>query len=256
MMEYSHRPVMSREVIGFLACRSGGVYVDGTLGGGGHGRDILEASAPHGLLIGIDRDEAAMSHAGRVFRGSEDRVTLIRADFGELRHELRERGIMEIDGMLLDLGVSSHHLDEATRGFSFRLDGPLDMRMDRRGNVTAADLVNTLELKELARIIRTYGEERFAVRIARAIVRARAVKPINTTGELAGLISGAIPRHFQGTRIDPATRTFQALRVAVNNELGALKKGLVDGIDLLKSKGRMVVISYHSLEDRIVKKVF
>lgn len=247
---------MSREVIRFLGCRSGGVYLDGTLGGGGHGRAILEASAPDGILIGMDRDKAAISHAGDVLSEYKARVVLIRADFGEAGDELRERGFMEIDGMLLDLGVSSHHLDEAERGFSFRFDGPLDMRMDRRAAMTAEHLVNSLEERELAHIIRSYGEERFAGRIARAIVRARGIKPVKTTGVLARIISEAIPRRYHGAKIDPATRTFQALRIAVNDELTALERGLAGGIDLLKSRARMVVISYHSLEDRIVKKVF
>ncbi|MFQ5479904.1 MAG: 16S rRNA (cytosine(1402)-N(4))-methyltransferase RsmH [Thermodesulfobacteriota bacterium] len=255
-MGYAHRPVMCREVIEYLCCRGGGIYLDGTLGGGGHGQAILEASGPDGLLIGLDRDEAAICHAGEELRGYKDRVILIRANFSEVGEELKGRGISEIDGMLLDLGVSSYHLDEAERGFSFRLDAPLDMRMDRRGAVTAKDLLNTLTAKELAAIIRDYGEERFAMRIARAIVRAREIRPLSTTGELSELIAEAIPRRFHGTRIHPATRTFQALRIAVNDELGALKKGLTDGIGSLKSGGRMVVISYHSLEDRIVKNFF
>jgi len=255
-MEYSHRSVMPREVIHYLQCRGGGIYVDGTLGGGGHSRVILEASAPDGVLIGIDGDEAAIERAGEVLRGYKDRVVRIRANFGEVGDVLRERGFMEIDGMLLDLGVSSHHLDEAARGFSFRTDAPLDMRMDRRGELTAADLVNTLDVKELAGIFRSYGEERFSMRIARAILRVREIKAIATTGELSEIISGAIPRRFHGTRIHPATRVFQALRIAVNNELESLKEGLAEGIDMLKSGGRMVVISYHSLEDRIVKKAF
>ncbi len=246
---------MPREVIYYLQCR-GGVYVDGTLGGGGHSLAILKASAPDGVLIGIDGDEAAIERAGEVLQSYKERVVLIRANFSEVGDVLRERGIMEIDGMLLDLGVSSHHLDEAARGFSFRGDAPLDMRMDRRGDVTAAILVNTLGVEELADIFRSYGEERFSRKIARAVVQARAIKPIATTGELSKLICTAIPARFHGTRIHPATRVFQALRIAVNNELESLEEGLAAGIDILKSGGRMVVISYHSLEDRIVKKAF
>jgi len=255
-MGYAHLPVMTREVIRYLDCRPGGVYLDGTLGGGGHGEAILKASKPDGVLIGVDRDEAAIEQAKRVLRDYKDRVMFIRADFGGIKEVLMGAGFSEIDGMLLDLGVSSHQLDEAGRGFSFRLDAPLDMRMDRRDKVTAHHIVNTLGVDELASIIRRYGEERFAMRIARAIVRARAIKPIETTGELSELISGAIPRRFHGTRIHPATRTFQAIRIAVNSELTALSKGLAEGMDLLKRGGRMVVISYHSLEDRIVKRVF
>ncbi len=247
---------MCREVIEFLGCGGGGVYVDCTLGGGGHGRAILEASGPEGVLIGFDRDGAAIRHASEVLGAYGERVVLIRADFAEVSGELHERGIEKVDGILMDLGVSSFHLDEAERGFSFRFNAPLDMRMDRRGDVTAAELINTLEVKELASVIKRYGEERFAMRIARAIKRAQKEKPVLTTGALAEIISAAIPQCFHGEKIHPATRTFQALRIAVNDELTALKKGLEGAMECLGSGGRMVVISYHSLEDRIVKKFF
>jgi len=255
-MGYAHLPVMMGEVIEYLECRKGGIYLDGTLGGGGHGEAILKASAPDGVLIGIDRDGAAIRQAETTLKAYGKRAVLIRADFGDIKEVLVGTGYTEVDGILLDLGVSSYQLDEGARGFSFRSDAPLDMRMDRRSSITAYDIVNNLGLDELAGIIRRYGEERFSMRIAKAIIRAREVKPIKTTGELAGLISGAIPRRFHGTRIDPATRTFQAIRIAVNNELEALRRGLAEGMDVLGSGGRMVVISYHSLEDRIVKKAF
>jgi len=255
-MGYAHLPVMMGEVIEYLECRKGGIYLDGTLGGCGHGEAILKASAPDGVLIGIDRDGAAIRQAETTLKAYGKRAVLIRADFGDIKEVLVGTGYTEVDGILLDLGVSSYQLDEGARGFSFRSDAPLDMRMDRRSSITAYDIVNNLGLDELAGIIRRYGEERFSMRIAKAIIRAREVKPIKTTGELAGLISGAIPRRFHGTRIDPATRTFQAIRIAVNNELEALRRGLAEGMDVLGSGGRMVVISYHSLEDRIVKKAF
>jgi len=255
-MGYAHLPVMMGEAIEYLDCRAGGIYLDGTLGGGGHGEAILKASAPDGVLIGIDRDKAAIRQAERVLKIYENRVVLIRGDFGDIKEVIAQAGYTKVDGILLDLGVSSYQLDEAERGFSFRSDAPLDMRMDRRSSITAYDIVNNLAEEELAGIIKSYGEERFSMRIAKAIIRAREIKPIKTTGELAGLISGAIPRRFHGTRIDPATRTFQAIRIAVNSELDALRKGLAEGMDALGSGGRMVVISYHSLEDRIVKKAF
>jgi len=251
-----HLPVMVGEVIKYLDCRAGGIYLDGTLGGGGHGEAILKASAPDGVLIGIDRDKAAIEQAGKTLKEYKERVVFVRADFGDIKEVLKGAGITGVDGILLDLGVSSHQLDEADRGFSFSRDAHLDMRMDRRGGLTAHDLVNTLGATELAGIIRRYGEERFSMRIARNIVRARGIKPVETTGELRAIISEAIPTRFHGTRIDPATRTFQAIRIAVNKELDALRRGLAEGMDSLVSGGRMVVISYHSLEDRIVKRFF
>ncbi len=247
---------MVREVIKYLECRRGGVYVDGTLGGGGHAGAILEASGPDGVLIGIDRDGAAISEARRALSRYRDRVFTVRADFSGIKDAVREAGYSKVDGLLLDLGVSSHQLDEASRGFSFRLDAPLDMRMDRRGKVSARDIVNNMEAGELAEIIRRFGEERFSMRIARAIVRAREQGPIETTGQLAGIIFGAVPKRYHSARLHPATRTFQALRIFVNSELDALEKGLQGGLEILGSGGRMVVISYHSLEDRIVKKTF
>lgn len=255
-MGYEHRPVMVREVVHYLGCRPGGIYVDGTVGGGGHGAAILEATGPDGVLIGIDRDEAAISEAREALSGFGARVVLMRGNFDEIDRVVQEAGYSAVDGLLLDLGVSSHQLDEAARGFSFSRSGPLDMRMDRRGGLSAREVVNTMDAEELADIIRRFGEERFAMRIARAIVREREKEPIETTKRLADIVEAAMPRRSHGERIHPATRTFQGLRIYVNRELNALEKGLSRGREILEKKGRMVVISYHSLEDRIVKRAF
>ncbi len=240
----------------YLAPRPGGIYVDGTLGGGGHGRLILEASAPDGVLIGFDRDPAARAAAGAYLAPFGERVRLVGRNFAEMAEALAEMGVTAIDGFLLDLGVSSHQLDTASRGFSFQADAPLDMRMDTEAEVTAADLVNELTEDELARIIWKYGEERWAKRIASFIVKARQAGAIERTSQLVDIIKGAIPKARWEERIHPATRTFQALRIAVNDELGSLERGLAAGIELLAPGGRGVVISFHSLEDRIVKNTF
>jgi 16S rRNA (cytosine1402-N4)-methyltransferase len=254
--DFRHLPVLPREVLEYLAPGPGRTYLDGTLGGGGHAGLVLEASAPDGLLVGFDRDPAAMAAAsanlarfGARFRGVND-------NFSSLEHHLGLLGIPAIDGFLLDLGVSSHQLDRGERGFSFQQDAPLDMRMDPGRGETAADLVNSLPHGELARIIREFGEERWAGRIATFICRERETGPIATTGRLAALVKAAIPRGAWEERIDPATRTFQALRIAVNDELGSLEAGLDQALRLLKPGGRGVVISFHSLEDRIVKHRF
>lgn len=250
---FKHLSVLPAEVIRFLAPRPGGIYVDGTVGGGGHSRTILEASAPDGIVIGFDRDEEALSAAAAQLSSYGERVRLVRRNFSAMGEALAEMGVQKVDGILLDLGVSSYQLDTGHRGFSFLQDAPLDMRMDRSGGETAADLVNELPEAELARIIREFGEERWAARIASHIVTARARNPIDTTLQLADIIKGAIPRAKWEERIHPATRTFQALRIAVNRELESLEKGLMDGFELLSRGGRMVVISFHSLEDRMVK---
>lgn len=247
---------MPDEVLEYLAPRPGGIYVDGTLGGAGHSLKILGASAPDGRLIGFDRDSSAIEAASSRLAAFGGRVTLLHRNFAEMEDALAGLGIGRIDGFLLDLGVSSHQFDMAERGFSFRQDAPLDMRMDPTAGQTAADLVNTLPEGELARIIRAYGEERWAGRIAARIAGAREKSPLLTTLELAEIVKGAIPRKFQEERIHPATRTFQALRIAVNAELESLEKGLAAGLRLLGSGGRAVVISFHSLEDRIVKSTF
>ncbi len=255
-MEFVHLPVMPAEVLRYLAPHPGSIYVDGTVGGAGHAAMLLEASAPDGLLIGFDQDPAALDTAAARRARFGKRVRLIRGNFAGMVSHLAALGITAIDGFLLDLGVSSHQLDTEERGFSFRADAPLDMRMDPDLADSAADLVNGLPEDELARIIREYGEERWAKRIAAFIVKARAEAPITTTLQLVDVIKGAIPRAKWEERIHPATRTFQALRIAVNDELGSLEQGLSAGLGLLKKGGRAVVISFHSLEDRIVKEGF
>ena len=246
---------MPREVLDLLQPRADGIYLDGTLGGGGHSRLLLEA-APEARLIGIDRDQAALTRAAEVLAPWRDRVSLHHQTFDRAAEVLAELKIDGLDGMLLDLGVSSHQLDTAERGFSFRFDAPLDMRMDGSAGQTAADLVNGLAEEELVKIFFQYGEERYSRRIVRAIVARRQDQPINRTGELAELIRKVVPAGRKPTRIDPATRVFQALRIAVNQELEQVEQGVARGIELLKPGGRLVVISFHSLEDRIVKQLF
>ena len=252
MSDAIHRPVMRAEAVRFLAPDRGGIYVDGTVGLGGHAAAIL-AAGPEARLIGIDRDPQALRYAAARLAQFGDRVRLVHGNYRDLAEILAGLGIEAIDGFLLDLGLSSLQLDAPERGFSFRADGPLDMRMDPTQKTSAADLVNAASVKELARILRDYGEERFAGRIARAIVAAR---PIETTRALAEIVRRAIPRRFHERRIDPATRTFQALRIAVNDELRNLQDGLAAGFAALRPGGVIVVISFHSLEDRIVKRFF
>lgn len=256
MAEFRHMPVLPAEVLRYMAPRPGGIYLDGTLGGGGHAAMVLEATAPDGILIGLDRDEQALAAARARLARFGERALLFHRNFAELDALLAELGIAGLDGFLLDLGVSSHQLDTGERGFSFQLDAPLDMRMDTASGTTAAELVNELPEGELARIIREYGEERWAKRIAVFIVRARAEAPIETTLQLVDLIKGAIPRGAWEERLHPATRTFQALRIAVNDELGSLERGVTAALRLLHKGGRGVVISFHSLEDRLVKNIF
>lgn len=255
-MWLSHEPVLLEEVIRLLAPKSGGIYLDGTVGGGGHAVRILEASSPDGLLVGIDRDPDAVETCRARLAPFGSRVHLFRGEYDRIDQVLDSLGIAEVDGVLLDLGVSSHQLDTASRGFSFQNDGPLDMRMDREGGVTAADLVGQLDEDALADIIHRFGEERMSRRIARAIVSSRVEKPIVRTAQLAEIVRRAVPARFRGERIDPATRTFQALRIAVNRELEILERGVAAAIGRLKVGGRMAVISFHSLEDRIVKEAF
>jgi len=256
MEDFHHISVMPDEVLGALAPRPGGVYLDGTLGGAGHAGLILTASAPDGVLIGFDRDAEAIAAAKKRLAPFGERARLIQKNFAEAGETLAELGIAGIDGFVLDLGVSSHQLDREERGFSFQADAPLDMRMDRSAGESAADLVNTLSEGELARIIAEYGEERWAKRIASFIVKARDERPIETTFELVDLVKGAIPKAKWEERLHPATRTFQALRIAVNEELKSLEEGLSCLLGLLKKGGRGAVISFHSLEDRIVKERF
>jgi 16S rRNA (cytosine1402-N4)-methyltransferase len=255
-MKFYHRPVMPGEVVKYLGCKDGGLYVDGTLGGGGHTLEILCASEPTGRVVGIDWDRDALSYSRKRLTSYTSRIKFIKGNFANIRDILKELSITSVDGILLDLGASSHHFEKPERGFSFHYDAPLDMRMDRESIGTAADIVNNLSQGELRDIFKKYGEERWGGRIAMVIVRKRQVTPIRTTLELAEVVSSAIPRRFHPRGIHPATRVFLALRIVVNNELENIKKAINDGIWLLSHGGRMVVISFHSLEDRIVKASF
>lgn len=230
--------------------------MDCTLGGGGHAEAILEATAPDGLLFGIDRDEEALRRAGERLKRYGTRVRFLHEDFKNLGTILRTQHVQGVDGILMDLGVSTLHLMDSERGFSFQNDGPLDMRMDRGSSPTAAALVNSLSEPRLLQILFEYGEERWARRIARAIVREREKSPITRTLQLADLVRRAVPRSGRAPRIHPATRTFQALRIAVNQELDQLGVGLSEAVSSLNDGGRLCVISFHSLEDRIVKRTF
>lgn len=255
MSDFRHLSVMPDEVIRFLAPGDSKTYLDGTLGGGGHSLLILE-NAPNALLVGIDRDQAALAAAGKRLAAFGDRFRPVHGDFAGLAGHLEALGISALDGFILDLGVSSHQLDTGERGFSFQQDAPLNMRMDTSRGETAADLLNDLPEQELERIIGEYGEERWAKRIAAFIVNARNESPITTTFQLVDIIKGAVPKAKWDERIHPATRTFQGLRIAVNHELESLERGMRAALDLLKPGGRGVIISFHSLEDRIVKHIF
>jgi len=240
----------------YLDPRAGGVYLDGTLGGGGHARMVLEATRPDGRLIGLDQDPQALAAAGENLAEFGARAVLRRGSFDDLSAHLTELGIDQVDGILLDIGVSSYQLDTAERGFSFRENGPLDMRMDPDGPQTAADVLAESDVETMRRIFREYGEERWAGRIAREIARTRVDQPLTTTLQLADLISRVVPGGRVPQRIHPATRVFQALRIYVNQELNRLRAGLDAALEVLKPGGRLVVISFHSLEDRIVKHRF
>lgn len=253
--QFSHLSVMPNEVLHWLQPKAGGVYLDGTLGGAGHSRLILE-KAEGSRLVGLDRDPDALKAAAKVLAPFGDRASLHHSTFDQAADVLLELGLQGLDGMLLDLGVSSHQLDTGERGFSFRQDAPLDMRMNPLVGETAADLVNQAEEAELVKIFFEFGEEKFSRRIARAIVRQREQEPIERTSELAELVRSAVPGGYRPSRIHPATRVFQALRIQVNDELGQVTRGVERGIELLKPGGRIVVISFHSLEDRIVKRMF
>jgi len=251
-MAYRHIPVMAAEVVEFLDCRPGRVYVDGTLGGAGHAQAILERSAPDGILIGLDQDADAIANARNVLAPHADRVRLVHANFGELADVLSQLGLAGVDGILLDLGLSLYHLESSGRGFSFLRDEPLDMRMDTRSNDTAEDLVNRLRVDDLKRIFQEYGEERFSGRIARQVVAARRQQRIRTSAELARIVCQAVPGGRRG-RIHPATRVFMALRIAVNREIERLEEFLSQLPALLNPGGRVCILSFHSLEDRVVK---
>ena len=246
-----HVPVLYQEVLEILNPVPGGFYVDGTIGAGGHSRGILERSAPDGMLIGFDRDPAALAIAASNLAEFSDRVTLIHSSYQEMVSHLNNRNWHTVDGILIDLGLSSMQLNTPERGFSFRYDAPLDMRFDPTQSFSASDLVNEYTREELAEIIFTYGEEKFSRRIANAII---ANRPLATTKELAELIKGVVPH--SRSKIHPATRTFQALRIVVNNELDALEAFLPAALEVLRPGGRLAVIAFHSLEDRIVKRYF
>jgi len=249
-----HVPVLMSEALELLAIRSGGRYIDGTLGLGGHTEAILERSSPDGRVLGIDRDPQALKHSGRRLSRFGDRITLVHANYADVEQMAGEHSFSGADGILIDMGVSSMQLDEADRGFSFMAEGPLDMRMDGTQTTTAADLVNSMPEKELADLIFRLGEEPASRRIAAAIVRERAVSPITTTSRLAGIVADA--KGGRRGRIHPATQTFQALRMAVNEELESVRKGLEGALRVLRPGGRLAVITFHSLEDREVKSCF
>ena len=255
-MEFKHYSVMLRETIEQLKIQPDGIYVDGTLGGGGHAFEVCKRLSDKGRFYGIDQDEAAIEAAGRRLAEFGDRVTIIRSNYCRMREELKNRGVEQADGILLDLGVSSYQLDEAERGFTYREDVPLDMRMDQRQEKTARDIVNGYSETELYRVIRDYGEDKFAKNIARHIVRAREEKPVETTGELTEIIKAAIPMKVRMQKGHPAKQTFQAIRIELNQELEVLKDSLEGMTDMLRPGGRLCIITFHSLEDRIVKNAF
>ena len=255
MRGYLHIPVLTEEVIAHLKCSEGGVFVDATIGEGGHTLEILRASGQN-KVIGIDRDQEILERARERVAGYADRATLIHDDFTHLPLILQSLGIEKVDGILFDLGVSTVHLLEQGRGFSLHQDGPLDMRMDTRGKVTASDIVNRYPLEEIEKILRSNGEERWAKRIVKVIGKERQEAAIRTTGQLAEICSRAIPRKYHPRRLHPATKTFLALRIAVNEELNKIEEVLRIAPLLLKRGGRIGCISFHSLEDRIVKEGF
>ena len=255
-MEFRHTSVLLEETIDNLQIKPEGIYVDGTLGGGGHSCRIASKLKGTGRLIGIDQDRAAIEAASIRLRPYEDKVTLIHDNYRNAGQALERLGIDGVDGIVLDLGVSSFQLDNADRGFSYKCDTPLDMRMDTRQSLTAADILNRYTETELYHIIKDYGEEQFAKNIAKHIVKARADKPIETTGELNEIIRAAIPAKMRATGGHPSKRTFQAIRIECNRELEVLKDSLDDFIGMLKPEGRICIITFHSLEDRIVKNAF
>ncbi len=255
-MEFQHISVLLNETIESLNIKPDGVYVDGTLGGGGHSLEICKRLGTHGRLIGIDQDMDAIKAAGERLRDYSDKVTIVHSNYQDMDSVLRELGINGVDGIVLDLGVSSYQLDNAERGFTYREDTPLDMRMDQTQSMTARDIVNEYSEQELFRVIRDYGEDSFAKNIAKHIVRARADKPIETTGELNEIIRAAIPAKVRQNGGHPSKKTFQAIRIELNRELEVLEQSLDKMIELLNPKGRLAVITFHSLEDRIVKNIF
>lgn len=255
-MEFKHKSVLLNETIDGLNIKPDGIYVDGTLGGGGHAYEVCRHLGEKGSIIGIDQDAAAIEAASARLKDFGEKVTIVRSNYCDMKSKLHELGIDKVDGIVLDLGVSSYQLDTAERGFSYREDAPLDMRMDTRQKMTARDIVNDYTEADLYRVIRDYGEDKFAKNIAKHIVQARAVKPVETTAELSEIIRASIPMKFQKKSGHPAKRTFQAIRIELNRELDVLRDSLDDMIDLLNPGGRLCIITFHSLEDRIVKSAF
>lgn len=254
-MEFNHISVLLNETIEGLNIKPDGIYADGTLGGAGHSYQIASKLNGLGRLIGFDQDEDAITASTERLKEFKN-VTIVRSNYRNMKEELNNRGIEKVDGILLDLGVSSYQLDTVSRGFSYKEEAPLDMRMDNRNEVTARDIVNNYSQGDLFRIIRDYGEDKFAANIAKHIVMNREAKPIETTTELAEIVKAAIPMKFRKQGGHPAKQTFQAIRIELNSELSVLKESLMDMIDLLNPNGRICIITFHSLEDRIVKNIF
>lgn len=252
-MTFEHKSVLLYETVDSLNIKPDGVYVDGTLGGGGHAWEVCRRLGEQGRFIGIDQDADAIRAATERLREYGDKVTIVRSNYEHIAEVLKNLGISQVDGIYLDLGVSSYQLDTAERGFTYREDAPLDMRMDQRNTQTAADIVNTYSEAELYRMIRDYGEDKFAKNIAKHIVRVRQEKPFETTGELIEAIKAAIPMKVRAVGGHPAKKTFQAIRIELNHELDVLERSIDTMIDLLKPGGRLSIITFHSLEDRIVK---
>lgn len=255
-MEFAHVPVLLNEVICHLDIKPGGIYVDGTLGGGGHSAEIIKLIQPDGILMGIDQDINAINAASQKLEKYRDNIIIVNDNFKNIKTIVQDKGFEKVDGILLDLGVSSHQLDEEERGFSYMKDAKLDMRMDRNNPLTAETIINDWSELQLANIIKDNGEEKWAKRIAKFICNERAKKRIETTYELVEIIKMAIPASARREGPHPAKRTFQALRIAVNDELGILENTILDSISILKPEGRLCIITFHSLEDRIVKTTF
>lgn len=254
--EFNHASVLLNETIEALHIKPDGVYLDGTLGGGGHAYEVCRQLGDKGRFYGIDQDAAAIEAAGKRLEEFGDRVTVIRNNYCNAREALKEKGVRHVDGIVLDLGVSSYQLDTVERGFTYKYDTPLDMRMDQRQELTARDIVNTYDEQSLYRVIRDYGEDQFAKNIAKHIVHARADKPIETTFELNEIIKAAIPAKMRAVGGHPSKRTFQAIRIECNRELDVLRNSLEDFVNMLNPQGRLCIITFHSLEDRIVKNFF
>lgn len=255
-MEFKHTSVLLNETIDALQIKPGGVYLDGTLGGGGHAYEVCKRLDEKGRLFGIDQDADAIEAAGKKLEEFGEKVTIIRNNYRNAKEALKEYGVDKVDGILLDLGVSSYQLDNAQRGFSYKYDTPLDMRMDQRQKLTARDIVNDYDEMDLYRIIRDYGEDQFAKNIAKHIVQTRQEKPIETTFELNEIIKAAIPAKMRAVGGHPSKRTFQAIRIECNHELDVLENVLEDMLSLLNPMGRLCIITFHSLEDRIVKSFY